>query len=393
MLKRSLVAVVSAAAVLAAPWAAPAHADGALPLPLLPHVPFYSTDTAPASSRPEPLTTNNPKPLDATYVYNGKTQTASDFLERSSTRGFMVMRGNQILDERYSGGYSATSRFNSWSVGKSITSAAVGIAVADGKIASVEDPVTKYVPELTKSGYNGVSIRHVLQMSSGVAYDETEYTNPTKGSTATTIRMVAGTSLTDQAKELKRERPAGTKWNYDSMDTFVLGWVVTKATGKSLSDYVAERIWKPAGMESPALIGKDYKGNTIGYCCYHATVRDFARFGLLYLRDGQAGGKQVVPRQWVHDSTHTTEPYLQPHRLRPDKPESPENNYGYGYQWWLGDGDRGDYTAVGILGQFIYVSPKDDIVIVKTSEDLNSEENMGEAIYAFRALADAAVKR
>ncbi|MFI8975317.1 serine hydrolase domain-containing protein [Nocardia asteroides] len=393
MFKRSLVVAVSAAAVLSAPWAAPAHADGALPLPLLPHVPFYFTDTAGASSRPEPLTAQGLKALDATYVYNGKTQTVADYLERSSTRGFLVMKDNQILDERYFGGYSATSRFNSWSVGKSITSAALGIAVSEGRIASIDDPVTKYIPELAKSGYNGVSIRNVLQMSSGTAYDETDYTNPTKGSTATTIRMVAGTSLIDQAKEIKRERPAGTKWNYDSMDTFVLGWVVSKATGKSLSDYVEERIWKPAGMETSALIGKDYKGSTIGYCCYHATVRDFARFGLLYLRDGQAGGKQVLPAQWVKDSTRAAAPHLQPGSLRPDKPESSENNYGYGYQWWLGDGDRGDYSAIGILGQFIYVSPRDGIVIVKNSEDLNSEVNMGEAIHAFRAIADAAAKR
>ncbi|ONM46265.1 serine hydrolase domain-containing protein [Nocardia donostiensis] len=393
MFKRSLAVAVSAAAVLTAPWAAPAQADGALPLPLLPHVPFYFTDTAQASNRPEQLTARGLTALDATYVYNGKTNTVADFLQRSSTRGFLVMKDNQILDERYFNGYSATSRFNSWSVGKSITSTAVGIAVSEGRIASVDDPVTKYIPELSKSGYNGVSIRDVLQMSSGTAYDETDYADPTKGSTATTIRMVAGTSLTDQAEEIKRERPAGTTWNYDSMNTFVLGWVVSKATGTPLADYVQDRIWKPAGMQTSALIGKDYQGNAIGYCCYHATVRDFARFGLLYLREGRAGGKQVVPQQWVEDSTHASAPHLQPHNLRPDKPESSENNYGYGYQWWLGDGDRGDYSAIGILGQFIYVSPKDGIVIVKTSEDLDSEINMGEAIHAFRAIVGAAAER
>ncbi|GAB2662684.1 serine hydrolase domain-containing protein [Nocardia goodfellowii] len=393
MFKRSLVVAITATAVLATPWAAPAQAGGPLPLPLLPHLPFYLTDTASASGRPEPLATHDPKALDATYVYNGKIQTAGDYLRRTSTRGFLVLKGNRIIDERYSGGYSAGSRFNSWSVGKSITSAAVGIAIGEGKITSVDDPVTKYVPDLAKNGYNGVSIRHLLQMSSGTAYDETDYADPTKGSTATTIRMVAGTSLPDQAKELERERAAGTKWNYNSMDTFVLGWVVAEATGTSLSDYVRERIWKPAGMETSALIGKDYEGSAIGYCCYHATIRDFARFGLLYLRGGQAGGKQVIPQQWVQDSTHATEPHLRPHNLRPDKPQAVENDYGYGYQWWLGDGDRGDYTAIGILGQFIYVSPKDNVVIVKNSEDLNSEETMGEAIHAFRALADAAVER
>ncbi|MBF6188942.1 serine hydrolase domain-containing protein [Nocardia farcinica] len=393
MFKRSWVVAMSAAAVVSAPWAAPASADSAMPLPLLPHVPFYLTDTATVSGRPVPLTAHGLTTLDATYVYNGRTRSVGEFLEQSSTRGFLVMRGDQILDERYFAGYSAASRFNSWSVGKSITSAAVGIAIAEGRIASVDDSVTDYVPELATSGYDGVSIRHVLQMSSGTGYDEHDYSDPTKGSTATTIRMVTGTSLPDQAAEITRERPAGTAWNYNSMDTFVLGWVVSKATGMSLAAFVEDRLWKPAGMETSALIGQDYAGNTIGYCCYHATVRDFARFGLLYLRNGRADGKQIVPRQWVEDSTRAQAPHLQPHNLRPDAPDSGENSYGYGYQWWLGDGDRGDYAAIGILGQFVYVSPADDIVIVKTSEDLSSEATLGEAIYAFRAIADAAARR
>ncbi|MEV0250544.1 serine hydrolase [Nocardia sp. NPDC050712] len=391
-MKRTLIVAVSAA-VLSGLGIVPAHAQpGALPLPLLPHIPFYRTDPLAASDRPEPLITGELRELDATYVHQGQTRTVRDFLRRSSTRGFLVLRDNQILDERYFAGYSATSLFNSWSVGKSITSAAVGVAVAEGRIASIDDPVTTYVPELARSGYAGVSIRDVLHMASGTVYDETDYADPTKGSTATTLRMVAGTSLPDQARAIQRERPAGTAWNYDSMDTFVLGWVVTKATGLPLADYVRERIWRPAGMQSAGLLGKDYQGNAISYCCYHATVRDFARFGLLYLRHGEAGGRQVVPRVWVQDSTHTVEPYLRPGGLRPDKPEAAENAYGYGYQWWLGDGDRGDYTAVGILGQFIYVAPRSGIVIVKTSEDLNSEEHMGEALHAFRALADAAAK-
>ncbi|MEU8894268.1 serine hydrolase [Nocardia sp. NPDC048505] len=389
MRKRSLIVAVSAA-LLSGLAAVPAHAeDRALPLPLLPHVPFYRTDTLAAAHRPEPLRTDGLREIDAEYVYDGRVRTVRDFLRRTSTRGYLVLRGEQILDERYFGGYSASSRFNSWSVGKSITSAAVGAALAEGRITSLDDPVTKYLPELAHSGYAGVALRDVLRMASGTSYDETDYADPTKGSTATTIRMVAGTALTDQAREIRRERPAGTRWNYDSMDTFVLGWVLARATGRTLPDYVRERIWQPAGMETPALAGTDYAGNAIAYCCYHATVRDFARFGLLYLREGRAGDRQVLPAQWIRDSTRATEPYLRPGHLRPDKPAAVESTYGYGYQWWLGDGDRGDYAAVGILGQFVYVSPRDGLVIVKASEDLNSEATMGEAIHAFRAVADA----
>ncbi|MFF2554422.1 serine hydrolase domain-containing protein [Nocardia sp. NPDC058058] len=392
MLKRIAVSAVTMTLALAAQWNAPANA---LPLPLLPHLPFYETDTLPPSSHPEPLTGESNwsgsggAHLDADYVFNGQRRTVGEFLNRSSTRGFLVLRDNRILDERYFGGYSAASRFNSWSVGKSITAAAVGIAVADGKIGSVDDPVTEYLPELATSGYNGVRIRDVLHMSSGIAYDESTNTDPTKGSTNTMIRMVAGISLPDQARGIPAERPPGTLWNYASMDSFVLGWIVAKVTGAPLSEFVRQRIWEPAGMASEALMGHDYAGNTIGFCCYHATVRDFARFGLLYLHDGDVGGRQIVPRAWIHDSTHSTEPYLQPRQLIPARPNASENAYGYGYQWWLGDGDRGDYTAVGFLGQFIYVSPRDNIVIVKTSEDLNSTDHMAEALQAFRALADA----
>ncbi|MFB8003598.1 serine hydrolase domain-containing protein [Nocardia sp. NPDC056000] len=387
MLKR--IAVNAITMTLALAWNAPAQA---LPLPLLPHIPFYETDTMSPSTHPEPLLGEPERGThpDATYVFNGQSHTVGEFLDRSSTRGFLVLRDNRILDERYFGGYSADSRFNSWSVGKSITAAAVGIAISEGKIASVEDPVTEYVPELAASGYDGVRIRDVLHMASGIAYDESTNTDPTKGSTNTMIRMVAGISLPDQSRAMARERPAGTQWNYASMDSFVLGWIVSKVTGVPLSSYVRDRIWGPAGMASQALVGHDYADNTVGFCCYHATVRDFARFGLLYLHGGEVGGRQVVPREWIDESTHSAEPYLQPHQLIPARPNASENAFGYGYQWWLGDGDRGDYAAVGFLGQFIYVSPKDGIVIVKTSEDLNSTDHMAEALQAFRALADAA---
>ncbi|MFD0900141.1 serine hydrolase domain-containing protein [Actinomadura sediminis] len=393
MIKRSLATAASAAVLLTSVLQAPAEADDRpLPLPLLAHLPFYPTATVRPADRPEPLLPRAQE-LDVTYNFQGERRTVRDFLARSSTLGFLVLDGATIVDERYFGGYGPTSRFNSWSVGKSITATALGAAVAEGRIRSVDDPVTRYVPELRGTAYDGVAIRDVLQMASGHRYDETNYADPTKGSTATTIRMVLGTPLTAQARKAERERPPGTRWNYDSMNTFVLGWIVARATGRPLAEYVQDRIWRPAGMETPMLMGRDYAGSGIGYCCYHATVRDFARFGLLYLRDGRAGGRQVIPAEWVRNSTHSSAPYLRPGRLVPDKPDSPENAYGYGYQWWLGDGDRGDYTAVGILGQFVYVSPKDGVVIVKTSEDLNSAVHMGEALHAFRAVADAVAQR
>ncbi|RMI29747.1 serine hydrolase domain-containing protein [Nocardia stercoris] len=385
MLKKTLSVVISLAALTAATRSASADPGG---LPLLPQVPFYPTALLAASDNPVPLGGTG-TPIEAGYDYQGTRRTLTDYLSRTATSSFLVVHNDSIVDERYFGGYSPVTPFNSWSVGKSITATAVGIALAEGAIRSVDDPVTDYVPDLSGSAYDGVSIRDLLHMSSGHQYDETQATNPTTGSTASTIRMVAGTSLAAQAEESKRDFVPGTRWNYDSMNSFVLGWAVANATGRPLSAYIQDKLWQPAGMQGPALMGQDDHGNAIAFCCYHATARDFARFGLLYLHDGRAGDRQVVPEQWVRDSTHSTEPYLQPHQLMPGDPGATENEYGYGYQWWLGDGDRGDYAAIGLLGQFIYVSPKDDVVIVKTSEDTNSAANMGEAIHAFRATVDA----
>ncbi|WP_019633034.1 serine hydrolase domain-containing protein [Actinomadura atramentaria] len=387
---RRLLATTTAVGALVAAVPGAARADDApLPLPLLAHAPFYPTTTVQPADRPLALKRDT-RALDVSYTYQGTKRTLKDFLNRSSTLGFLVLRGDTVVNEQYFSGYDAGSRFNSWSVGKSITSAAIGAAVADGKIRSVDDPVTAYVPELRGTGYDGVKIRDVLHMASGHDYDETNYFDPTKGSTATMIRMVFGAKLADQAKEGGRKEQPGTRWNYDSMNTFVLGWVVRKATGKSLASYVQDRIWRPAGMESAMQMGRDYSGSEIAFCCYHATVRDFGRFGLLYLRDGKGpDGRPVLPASWVRDSVTSTEPYLQPGSLVPDKPDDPENDFGYGYQWWLGNGGQGDYSAIGILGQFVYVSPRDGVVIVKTSQDLNSAAHQAESLYAFRAVADA----
>ncbi|WP_026401418.1 serine hydrolase domain-containing protein [Actinomadura rifamycini] len=391
MLKRGAFAAASVAGLVTSALAAPSRAaEGPLPLPLLPHVPFYPRTAVPASGRPVPLAVKT-RPLNPSYDFRGRTRILDGFLARSSTLGYLVLHGATIVDERYFAGFDAASRFNSWSVGKSITATAVGAAVADGRIDSVRDPVTAYIPELRGSGYDGVAIRDILQMSSGHDYDETGYTNPFKGATSTTIRMVLGASLTCQARRARRGFEPGTRWNYDSLNTFVLGWLVAKAAGMPLAAYVRDKIWRPAGMETPLLMGRDYRGNDIAYGCYHATVRDFARFGLLYLRDGRAGGVQVVPAEWIGDATRAAEPHLRPGRLRPDEPDSAENAYGYGYQWWIGD--QGDYTAIGILGQFVYVSPEHDVVIVKTGQDLKADIHMAEALPAFRAVAAAAAGR
>jgi CubicO group peptidase (beta-lactamase class C family) len=226
---------------------------------------------------------------------------------------------------------------------KSFTSAAVGIALGEGHIDSIDDPVTKYVPELKGSGYDGVSLRNLLRMSSGIEWTET-YDVPFAH-----VAASLGYPLSELAKQRKRGWEPGTRFEYTSMNSFVLSWAVAKATGTPYHSYVQKKIWGPAGMASKAYLGNDSNGNSMGYCCYYATDRDFARFGLLYLNGGKANGRQVVPASWVAESTRPSAPF----------------NQGYGLQWWLGA--DGDFSANGLGGQLIWVSPRHNVVIVKST--------------------------
>ncbi|MEU8804229.1 serine hydrolase domain-containing protein [Spirillospora sp. NPDC048819] len=282
------------------------------------------------------------RPLSVTYTFEGQERTLDDYLARTGTQGFVVLDGSDIVFERYVAS-GEDSLFQSWSMAKSFTSAAVGIALGEGFIDSIDDPVTRYVPELAGSGFDGVSLRDLLRMSSGIDWDET--------SDVPFVHVAAslGYPLTELAKQQKRGWEPGTRFEYTSMNTFVLAWAVAKATGVPYHAYVQKKIWEPAGMASKAYLGNDSNGNSMGYCCYYATDRDFARFGLLYLNGGKANGRQVVPDSWVTRSTRPSAPF----------------NQGYGLQWWLGE--DGDFSANGLGGQLIWVSPRYDVVIVKST--------------------------
>ncbi|TDB86888.1 class A beta-lactamase-related serine hydrolase [Actinomadura sp. KC216] len=282
------------------------------------------------------------RPLAVTYTYEGRTHTLDDYLLRTGTQGFVVLDGRDIVFERY---VAATrdSLFQSWSMAKSFTSAAVGIALGEGFIGSIDDPVTEYVPELEGSGYDGVSLRDLLRMSSGIAWEETVDVPPVH------VAASLGYPLTAMARQRERGWEPGTRFEYTSMNSFVLGWVVAKATGVPYHAYLQRKIWGPAGMASKALLGNDSNGNSMAYCCYYATDRDFARFGLLYLNGGRANGRQVVPASWVAESTRPSAPF----------------NQGYGLHWWLGA--DGAFSADGLGGQRIWVSPRHGVVIVKST--------------------------
>lgn len=294
-----------------------------------------------ASADPVALT-SAPRDLDVTYTADGQTHTLQDYLRRTA-QGFVVLDGDGIVYEWYAPGYSKDSLFQSWSMGKSFTSDAVGIALGEGRIRSLEDTVGTYVPELAGTAYGPVTLLNLLRMASGVAWDEDSDDVPLHVSVS-----MGWQSTLQLAASRKKGWEQGTRFNYSSMDSAVLALVVQRATGMPFHRYLQDRIWGPAGMASTAYAGNDSRGNGLGYCCIYATVRDFARFGKMMLDGGVVKGRQVVPASWVDRAT---------------TPSGVKSNYGL--QWWLDPGEG--FQASGFGDQKIYVSTRYDVVIVRTT--------------------------
>lgn len=322
--------------------------------------------------------------LPESFHYLGRSYDSEAFLEELVTTGLIIVEGDTILLERYAHGYAPAGHHIAWSVSKSFVSALFGIAVAEGQIPDIMAPVTDYLPELAGSGYDGVPIKHLLQMSSGVGFDE-DYGDPFSDINRMGPSMAVG-SLLDFAATLERARPPGTLQYYVSVDTQVLGAILARATGQDLSSYASEKLWQPLGMEFDGVWLVDGTGMEWAFGGLNASLRDFARFGWLYLNGGRRNGTQIVPEAWVRASVTPDAPHLMPG----PKPNSDER-MGYGYQWWIPSEPDGDFMALGVYGQTIYVNPKSRLVIVQNSVDLDFQENDFEhtqiALALWRAIA------
>jgi len=323
--------------------------------------------------------------LPENYVFKGAVKKIAPFLERTDTTGIVVVKDDTILYERYYLGNTGTSKAISWSVAKSFVSALFGIALHEGHIRNIMEPVTNYVPLLKVSGYNDVPIKHVLQMSSGIRFNE-DYADFNSDINRMGRAFALKTPLDDFVASLQSERKPGVYNHYVSMDTQVLGMIIREATGKTLSAYAEEKLWKPLGMESDALWLVDSAGMEAAFGGLNVVLRDYARFGRLYLNNGNWNGVQVVPAEWVKASVTPDAPHLMP-----GKRDSSGWVLGYGYQWWIPENPEGDFLAIGIYGQFIYIHPRHRIVIAKTSAyaDYNRDgDDMEiESIEMFRAIA------
>ena len=260
-----------------------------------------------------------------------------------------------MLFRSYGLGQTPQMRWTSFSVAKSFTSTLVGAAIKDGKIHSLEDKVSQYIPGLKGSAYDDVSVRQLLTMSSGVKWNE-DYEDPNADvARFNKAEPEAGMDATvSYMRKLPRAHPPGEVWHYNTGETNLIGVLVTSATGKTLSAYLQEKIWQPAGMEAPATWLLSKTGHEIGGCCLQAATRDYARFGLFVLANGKArDGRQIVPEDWFGQAT-----VKQKDIGRPGK--------GYGFQWWTYD--DGSVAAQGIFGQGIFIDRKRRLVIASNAD-------------------------
>lgn len=303
------------------------------------------------------------------------------YMAKQRNAGLIIVQDGKIRLEKYALGYGPEGRWTSFSVAKSFTSTLVGAAVKDGYIKSLDDKVTAYIPGLRGSAYDDVSVRQLLTMTSGVKWNE-DYTDPKSDVARFNLQKpVPGEDITvSYMKTLPREAPAGSKWVYKTGETNLIGVLVSSATGKTLSDYLSEKVWKLFGMEQDAVWMLGPTGHEISGCCMSASLKDYARFGEFILGGGIAGGQKVVPDDWMASATTKQTGIDIPGR-------------GYGYQWWTND--DGSFAAQGIFGQGIFIDPARKLVIASNGNwpTATDPEGVGQAREAFYKAVQAAVDK
>jgi CubicO group peptidase (beta-lactamase class C family) len=274
------------------------------------------------------------------------------FLEENKTVAFLVVRNDTMVYENYFAGYTDSSIIPSFSMSKPFISALVGIAIDEGKIQSTNMPITEFLPELTNQGFEKITIEDLLNMRSGIDYNE-GYNNPL-GHMA---KFYYGTNLKEYLIKLNTKELSGRRYDYVSVNALLLSLIVEKATRMKINKYLEQKIWQPIGMESDASWSIDSEKNqTIkAFCCINAVTRDFARFGRLYLKKGNWQGRQIISEEWVTRSTSIIN----------DSRDS--QGYPYTYQWRVLE--NGAFFAKGILGQYIFVYPEKNLVFVRMGKD------------------------
>ena len=315
----------------------------------------YQTRPIPAENRVHALPLASGR-IDPTFTHAGRAWTVDQYMEAYRVSGLLVLQDGQVLLEKYGLGRGPKDRWTSFSVAKSVTAILVGAAIQDGYIKSLQTPVTDILPELKGSAYDGVSVRHLLMMSSGVRWNE-DYSDPNsdvaKGPSEG-VTLAEGkpglNPVVAYMRTLPRAHAPGTVFNYNTGETDLVGILLARAVGKGLAEYASEKIWKPYGMEAEGLWVTDPGGLERGGCCMSMTLRDYGRIGQFVLDDGVIDGRPVLPPGWAREATSK---------------QIENGQAGYGYFWWMQP--NGAYQATGIFGQSITTFRQDRIIIVVNS--------------------------
>jgi CubicO group peptidase (beta-lactamase class C family) len=294
------------------------------------------------------------------YTYEGSTRGLDDYLSRNRTTGLLILKGDTILAEHYQYERTPEQRMTSMSMAKTIVAMLVGVALSEGRIQSLDDRAEKYVAELKGTPYGETPIRHLLTMSSGVRFTESY-------SGSDDIAMLVRLSLLAESDGgaatvlpfRTRDRAPGGRFHYASGDTQILGLVLRAATAKPLAEYLSEKIWRPMGAEADASWLIDKAGYEIGYAGVNATVRDYARLGMLLANDGALDGRQIIPAGWVLAATTPSASQFEPGQTG--------SVLGYGYQTWIVPGREREFMLRGLRGQAVFVAPRSRLVLVHTA--------------------------
>lgn len=312
------------------------------------------------------------------FTFEGRFYPTESFMDDTETTAMIVLKDDVIKYEKYFCGGNGNTLFSSNSMGKSFVSALFGIAVSEGYIGSVEDPIGNYIPEFTGKEIGSIPIRACLQMASGIDFDEEKDMSQFSMRTLLGIpamKIIAGYGVKEPPYSYRR---------YQSINTEILGQIIVNATGYSLAEYMEKTLWKRIGTEQDAYWTLS-NGRELAMGGLSVSLRDYARFARLYLKEGIYNGEQILPKEWIRDSLDMSAAYS-----KPGSNYDAYNAIGYGYQWWMPEGEKGEFMAIGVYGQWIYVNPAKQVIIVKTGADPNFMEKGYELKHVafFRAVAD-----
>ena len=316
--------------------------------------------------------------LNLSWEFDGQTWDIDSYMQDQNAAGIMVIHNDEVRLQEYRLGFTADGRWTSFSVAKSFTSTLVGVAIKDGYIKSLSDLLTTYIPELSGSGYDGVTVKQLLTMTSGVQWNE-DYADP-NSNVAQFLNALPDGDLDPTVvymRTLQREAEPGTRWQYNTGETNLIGVLVTRATGKSLSAYMSEKVWQPYGMTHEAGWMVNQGGYEISGCCISARLIDYALLGKFALEGGVIDGQRIVPEGWFDSagSKHA---------------DIGVAGRGYGYQWWTYD--DGPFAAQGIFGQGIFIDPKRNLVIASNGNWAQAtNDSMKDRRNAFYRAVQAAV--